>query len=43
MKSGLDGLADVLLVDDSRWELTIRKAPVGTIGGFVRVGVEVMT
>ena len=43
MKSGLDGLADVLKVDDSRWELTIRKAPAGTIGGFVLVGVEVMT
>lgn len=43
MKSGLDGLADALKVDDSRWELTIRKAPAGTIGGFVRVHVEVMT
>jgi crossover junction endodeoxyribonuclease RusA len=37
MKSGLDGLADVLGVDDSRWSLTIRKAE--TVGGFVRVDV----
>jgi len=37
MKSGLDGLADVLGVDDSRWSLTIRKAD--TVGGFVRVEV----
>lgn len=35
MKSGLDGLADVLGVDDSKWTLTIRKAE--EIGGFVRV------
>lgn len=38
MKSGLDGLADVLGVDDSRWSLTIRKAD--EIGGFVRVEVR---
>ncbi len=35
IKRGLDGLRDVLGVDDSRWGLTIRKAD--TIGGFVRV------
>lgn len=35
MKSGLDGLADVLGVDDSRWTLTIAKA--GEIGGMVKV------
>lgn len=35
MKSGLDGLADVLCVDDSKWKLTIEKAE--TVGGFVRV------
>ena len=35
MKAGLDGLADVLGVDDSRWTLTIAKA--GEIGGMVRV------
>lgn len=39
-KAGLDGLADVLCVDDSRWSLTIRKAPDGEIGGMVRVWVE---
>jgi crossover junction endodeoxyribonuclease RusA len=37
IKSGLDGLADVLGVDDSRWSLTIRKGD--TVGGFVRVEV----
>lgn len=35
MKSGLDGLADVLGVDDSKWSLTIQKAD--TVGGMVRV------
>ncbi len=42
MKSGLDGLADVLGVDDSRWEIT----PVlehGQVGGFVRVAVSPCT
>lgn len=34
-KAGLDGLCDVLGVDDSKWSLTIRKAD--TIGGFVKV------
>jgi crossover junction endodeoxyribonuclease RusA len=37
MKSGLDGLADVLGVDDKHWTLTIAKAD--TVGGFVRVEV----
>jgi crossover junction endodeoxyribonuclease RusA len=37
IKSGLDGLADVLGVDDSRWSLTIQKGD--TVGGFVRVEV----
>jgi crossover junction endodeoxyribonuclease RusA len=37
MKAGLDGLADVLGVDDSRWALTIRKAD--TVGGYVTVEV----
>lgn len=37
IKAGLDGLSQVLEVDDSRWSLTIRKAE--TIGGFVRVEV----
>lgn len=37
LKSGLDGLADVLGVDDKHWTLTISKAD--TVGGFVRVEV----
>ena len=35
MKAGLDGLADVLGVDDSKWEITIRRGE--PPGGFVRV------
>lgn len=40
VKAGLDGLADVLGVDDSRWKLS-SELPVagGELGGFVRVGV----
>lgn len=38
MKSGLDGLADVLRVDDRHWSLTICKGE--GIGGFVRVEVQ---
>lgn len=38
IKSGLDGLRDVLGIDDSRWSLTISKAK--TIGGFVTVEVR---
>ena len=34
-KAGIDGLVDVLGVDDSKWEITIRKAE--EIGGFVKV------
>lgn len=37
-KAGLDGLADVLKVDDSKWALRISVAD--TIGGFVRVEVS---
>ena len=37
LKSGLDGLADVLGVDDKNWTLTISKAD--AVGGFVRVEV----
>lgn len=36
-KAGLDGLADVLGVDDSRWSIAISKA--AEQGGFVRVEV----
>lgn len=35
MKSGLDGLADVLQVDDSAWSLSISKAE--EVGGMVKV------
>jgi crossover junction endodeoxyribonuclease RusA len=38
MKAGLDGLADVLGVDDSRWSISIARA--GEIGGFVKVDVQ---
>ena len=38
MKSGLDGLADVLGVDDKHWSLTISKSD--DIGGMVRVEVR---
>lgn len=39
IKSGLDGLADVLGVDDSNWSLTLRReAPVR--GGAVTVEIE---
>ncbi|MBO9680940.1 MAG: hypothetical protein J7556_22160 [Acidovorax sp.] len=38
MKSGLDGLADVLGVDDRHWELTIKRAE--EIGGMVKVEVR---
>lgn len=37
IKAGLDGLADVLGVDDSRWTLTIARA--SEVGGMVRVEV----
>ena len=39
IKSGLDGIADVIGVDDSRWSLTLRRdAPVR--GGNVAVQIE---
>ena len=38
MKSGLDGLADVLGVDDKHWTLTIARAD--EVGGLVRVEVS---
>lgn len=37
MKAGLDGLADVLGVDDRHWSLSIARA--AQIGGFVKVEV----
>lgn len=39
MKAGLDGLADALRVDDSKWSLTIQKSE-GETGGFVLVEVR---
>ena len=41
MKSGLDGLSDVLGVDDSNWTLNIAKAD--AIGGMVQVVITEMT
>lgn len=38
MKSGLDGLADVLGVDDKHWSLSIDRAD--QIGGYVKVEVR---
>lgn len=38
MKAGLDGLADVLGVDDSRWTISLEFAP--TVGGMVVVQVS---
>lgn len=37
-KTGLDGLADVLKVDDKHWTLTIQKGE--DIGGFVSVEIS---
>lgn len=37
MKAGLDGLADVLGVDDSRWRTSYEMSP--DIGGMVKVEV----
>lgn len=38
IKAGLDGLVDVLGVDDSKWTMTIAKAD--EIGGFIEVLIE---
>lgn len=38
IKAGLDGLADVLKVDDKHWSLTIRKGE--GVGGFVEVAID---
>ncbi len=37
-KAGIDGLVDVLKVDDSKWKITIEKAE--EIGGFVKVQID---
>lgn len=39
MKAGLDGLADVLQVDDSKWRLSFDVAQ-GEVGGRVTVQIE---
>ena len=39
LKSGLDGLCDVLGVDDSKWSIEISKAD-DRIGGFVEIDVN---
>lgn len=39
LKSGLDGLCDVLGVDDSKWSIEISKAD-DRIGGFVEIEVN---
>lgn len=39
MKSGLDGLADVIGIDDSKWHVTHDPISYDEIGGFVRVEV----
>ena len=41
MKSGLDGLADALWVDDSRFRISFQKSPPETKGGFVHVEVRI--
>lgn len=38
LKSGLDGLADALVVDDKHWSLSIAKSP--EIGGMVKIKIE---
>lgn len=39
-KALIDGLADVLGVDDSKWALTVSKSSDAQAGGFVRVEVS---
>ena len=41
MKAGLDGLADAMGVDDSRWQLSLAKSDTPTKGGLVLVEVQV--
>ena len=42
MKSGLDGLADIFGVDDSRWELAVRRADQPKAPGCVIVTVTIV-
>jgi crossover junction endodeoxyribonuclease RusA len=39
LKAGLDGVADVIKVDDKHWCLTIAKA--ADVGGYVKIKIEV--
>jgi len=41
MKSGLDGLADAMGVDDSRWRLSFELDPEPVPGGVVAVSIKV--
>ncbi len=41
MKAGLDGLADAMGVDDSRWRLSFTLDPEPVPGGVVAVSIEV--
>lgn len=40
MKAGLDGMADALKIDDSRFSTVVVKVATDTIGGFVRVRIQ---
>lgn len=42
MKAGLDGVADALGVDDSRWRLTFALDD-ANIAGMVRVAIELVS
>jgi crossover junction endodeoxyribonuclease RusA len=39
-KSGIDGLADVVQVDDRHWSFTISKS--NELGGFIKIKIEVV-
>lgn len=40
MKSGLDGLADAMGLDDRHWALSIERSDAPKPGGFVEVTIE---
>ena len=41
MKAGLDGLADAMGIDDSRWRLSIQKSETTVPGGVVLVEITI--
>jgi crossover junction endodeoxyribonuclease RusA len=41
MKAGLDGLADAMGVDDSRWQLSIKKSDTIYPGGLVAATIQI--